>query len=223
LEIHRLNALHRKLRPWLAIAAAPGGRVSQAQASPLACIAPVTQVTTVGEPVFVNLWAKNLADAVGAFSLTLNVLPSIPTGLTDANDPDGKMGALPLGLSGGSSAGSLGLFFSADASATETARASAQGLSCRPARVGFEGLANGLSPITLAVVLLSNRNGSFGNGPKRTQASRRAHHRLISSYRRNAGVPGASRSGEWTGLWTGSSNTRCSAVGHGARPTGGFS
>ena len=77
------------------------------------------------------------------------------------NDPDGKMGALPLDLSGGfmRRESPLDLFFVADASETEASLSASEGASFTLGDSEFHGPADGPSPLTLSNVVLSNWNG----------------------------------------------------------------
>ena len=62
-------------------------------------------------------------------------------------------------FSGGFSGGSLDLYYIANVAEDETSLAALQGASFTLATVQFDGLANGLSPLRLSEVTLSNWNG----------------------------------------------------------------
>jgi len=133
---------------------------SQAEAAPVVSISPSTQNIAVGSPGSVNIIVSGLTDPTGGFSLTLGFNNSFLSGVTFFNDPAAKFGAVPLDLSLGFSSGSLDLFFVADASATQNSLSALQGASFTLATVNFLGLADGLSPLTLSNVTLSNWDGS---------------------------------------------------------------
>lgn len=152
-----MNGINRKLR-GLALAALAAASLI-AQAAPVVSISPATQTINIGDPASVDIIVSGLTDPVGGFSLTLDFNNVFLSSVDYSNDPGGTMGASPLDLSGGFSGGSLDLFFVADASETEASLANAQGASFTLATVNFLGAANGLSPLKLSDVVLSNWNG----------------------------------------------------------------
>ena len=136
--------------------------LSQAVASPIVSIAPSDQTINVGDPASIDIIVSGLTDPVGGFSFNLVFNGIVLTGVTYANDPDGKMGAASLDLSDGFTGGSgspLEIFFVADASEDEAGLSGLQGASFILATVDFMGAANGLSLLTLTDVVLSNWNG----------------------------------------------------------------
>jgi hypothetical protein len=165
-ETCHMKTISRTLRVLAATALAATVLLSQAVASPIVSISPVTQTIGVGGTATIDIIVSGLtqpADAVGGFSLALNYNNAILSGLSFANDPDGKMGALPLDLSGGFTGGGilyLDLFFVADALETQASLAASEGAGFRLATVSFTGLADGLSLLTLSDVVLSNWDGS---------------------------------------------------------------
>jgi hypothetical protein len=161
-----MKTISRTLRMLAASALAATVLLSQAVASPIVSISPGTQTIGVAGTATIDIIVSGLtqpADAVGGFSLALNYNNAILSGLSYTNDPDIKMGALPIDLSGGFIGGGvlyLDLFFVADPGETQASLAAAQGGSFRLATVSFTGLADGLSPLTLSDVILSNWDGT---------------------------------------------------------------
>ena len=158
-----MNIINRTLRRFaLGAVAAASALLSQAEASPVVSVSPSTQTIGVGGHAIFDILVSgvNSTDPTGGFSLTLGVLNSIVSGVSFLNDPDGKMGAAPLDLSGGFTAGSLDLFFAADASANLATLAASEDAGFRLASLDFLGVADGLSALTLSNVVLSNWDGS---------------------------------------------------------------
>jgi hypothetical protein len=131
----------------------------QAHAAPVVSINPATQTIGVGGTATIDIVVSGLTDPTGGFSLTLGFNDAIVSGVSYINDPGGKMGAVPLDLSGSFSSGSLDLFFVADAIETLASLTASEGASFTLATVSFKGLANGLSPLTLSKVGLSEWDG----------------------------------------------------------------
>lgn len=158
-----MNTIIRRTRHVLAATAlAVTTLLSQAVASPLVSIVPDDQTISVDDTTSIAIVVSGLTDPVGGFSLILTFLDGIVSGTAYVNDPDSRMGALPLDLSGGFLGGSgspLDLFFVADPLETAASLAASEGPSFTLARVSFRGLANGLSPLQLSSVVLSNWNG----------------------------------------------------------------
>lgn len=152
-----MNGINRKLRGLALAALAATSLLSQA--APVVSVSPATQTIGIGDPASIAIIVSGLTDPIGGFSLTLGFNNSFLSSVSFLNNPDGKMGATPLDLSNGFSGGSLELFFVADVNATENSLAAAQGVSFTLATVAFLGSANGLSPLKLADVVLSNWNG----------------------------------------------------------------
>lgn len=151
------------LRGLAALALAAGAWLGTAQAAPVVSISPFTQDVAVGGTANVSIVVSGLvqpADAVGGFSLTLSFDDLLLSGLTYVNDPGATMGASPLDLSDGFIGNSLDLFFVADFFADQASLAAAQESSFTLATVQFLGLVDGLSPLTLSNVELSNWDGS---------------------------------------------------------------
>ena len=159
-EIILMNGINRKLRGLALAVLAATVLLSQAQAAPLVSINPATQNINVGDIANIDIVVSGLTDPVGGFSLKLTFSDSIVAGDSYLNDPDVKMGVLSLDLSQGFSGDELELFFVADPAETEASLAGAQGGSFRLATVSFEGLVNGLSPLRLSDVVLSNWDGT---------------------------------------------------------------
>lgn len=158
-----MKTIRRTLRAMAVASLAAAAFLSPAGASPVVSIDPTDQTINVGDPASIDIIVSGLTDPVGGFSFTLSFIDTIVTGTAFANDPDTKMGAVPLDLSGGftGAGGSpLDIFFVADVSETEASLAASQGTGFRLARVDFTGIANGLSPLTLTNVVLSNWDGS---------------------------------------------------------------
>lgn len=156
-----MKCVNRTLRLLAVSAVALGTLLSTAPAQAITVsVSPATQTIGVGGGASIDIIVSGLTDPVGGFSLTLAFNDTIVSGDSFTNDPDGKMGALPLDLSGGFSGGSLDLFFVADATETEASLGASEGASFRLATVKFTGLADGLSPLTLSNVVLSNWDGT---------------------------------------------------------------
>lgn len=128
-----------------------------------------TQNINVGDTTSIDIIVSGLSDPVGGFSLTLSFDDILLSGVDFTNDPDIKMGALPLDLSLGFFGDSLDLYFVADALETEGSLGASQGASFTLARVSFKGLAEGLSLLTLADVILSNWDGTETLAPVTTE------------------------------------------------------
>lgn len=162
-----MKNIYRTLCSWAAMAVAGTTFVSWVQAAPVVYISPASQDVAVAGTAMVDIWVKDLSEPVGGVSLTLSFDDSLLSGLSYTVDPNDGMGtALDL-LSndfsfgfGTPGAGDLDLFFVADISETEASLAGKQGTSFMLAQVSFTGLANGLSPLTLSNVVLSNWDGS---------------------------------------------------------------
>lgn len=152
--------MNRKLRGLALAALAAAAVVTQANASQIS-ISPSSQNTTVGGTASIDIFLSGLTvdEAVGGFQLTLDFLNAVVNGATFFNDPDSKMGASPLEMSGGFSAGSLDLFFVADATETFASLKASEGDGFRLARVNFTGAADGTTPLTLSNVVLSTWDG----------------------------------------------------------------
>ena len=161
-----MKTISRTLRMLAATAVAAIVLSSQAVAAPIVSISPVTQMIGLGDTATVDIIVSGLSqpdDAVGGFSLDLDFSNLILLGLSFANDPDGKMGATPLDLSGGFTGGGilhLDLFFVADAAEDQTSLSLSEGASFRLATVDFKGIADGLSLLALSNVVLSNWDGT---------------------------------------------------------------
>ena len=160
-----MKTISRTLRMLAATALSATVLLSQAVASPIVSIDPSDQTIGVGDPASINIIVSGLdglTGPVGGFAFNLVFNGVVLTGVSYTNDPGTKMGAVPLDMSGGFAGGSgspLDIFFVADASETEATLAASQGGAFILATVSFEGLANGLSLLTLTDVVLSNWNG----------------------------------------------------------------
>jgi hypothetical protein len=151
----------RTLRLLAVATVATGALLATAPAQAITVsVTPTTQTIGVGGTASVDIVVSGLTDPVGGFSLVLSFADAILTGTTYTNDPDGKLGAVPLDLSGGFTGGSLDLFFVADFLETEATLSAAQGASFILATISFTGAAPGLSALTLGNIVLSNWDGS---------------------------------------------------------------
>ncbi len=134
-----------------------------AAAAPVVSVNPTSQDIIVGGVAAVDIVVSGLTEAVGGFSFTLSFNDGIVEGLSFTNDPGLTMGLDPLDLSFGFGAGGsspLDIFFVADFLEDEASLAAAQGASFVLTTITFEGLVNGLSPLTLSDVVLSNWDGT---------------------------------------------------------------
>lgn len=162
-ETCNMKIISRTLRVLAATALAGTLMLSQAVAGPTVSIVPSNQTIAVGGNALIDIIVSGLTDPTGGFQLTLHYDNTILDGQSYTNDPDGKMGADPLDLSLGFTGGGvlvLDLFFVADQSETEASLALSEGASFTLASVSFKGLMNGLSPLTLSGVVLSNWDGT---------------------------------------------------------------
>jgi hypothetical protein len=155
-----MKRINRTLRLLAVTAVALGTLLPTAPAQAVTVsVSPASQTIGVGGPATVNIIVSGLTQALGGFSFLLGFNDTILSSVGFTPNPDNKMGAVPLDLSGGFTGGSLDVFYVADAAANEAALAAAQGASFTLATVSFTGLAAGLSPLTLTGVALSNFTG----------------------------------------------------------------
>jgi PEP-CTERM motif len=156
------------LRSLAALAVAAAGCLGSAHAMPVISISPSTQDVLVGGNASVDIVVSNLTqpgEAIGGFWIQLGFDDSLLAqgpGLGFTVDPDAKMpGGLDFSFGWDTPGpGSLDLGLLADPGADQAALALLQGGSFRLATVTFTGIANGLSPLTLTVLDLSNADGS---------------------------------------------------------------
>lgn len=153
-----MNIFKGTIRGLAALALAAGAFL--AQAAPVVSINPATQNIGIGGTALVDIVVSGLTEPTGGFSLTLTFDSSIVFGTSYAIDPDGKMGLLPLDLSGGFSGNTLDLFFVADPLEDSASLTASEGASFTLASLSFLGLIDGTSPLTLSSVVLSNWDGS---------------------------------------------------------------
>ncbi|MFO1270645.1 MAG: PEP-CTERM sorting domain-containing protein [Rubrivivax sp.] len=153
-----MNIFKGTIRGLAALALAAGAFI--AQAAPVVSVNPATQNIGVGGTALVDIVVSGLTEPTGGFSLTLTFDSSIVSGVTFTNDPDGKMGLLPLDLSGGFTGNTLDLYFVADALETSSTLSASEGASFTLASLSFLGLIDGTSPLTLSSVVLSNWDGT---------------------------------------------------------------
>jgi len=157
-----MKSVHRLVLVTVTLLMA-AGFLARAEATPIVSIDPASQTVTAGDTVLADILVSGLTEPIGAFGLLLDFDDSILQGLTFLNDPDGKMGAAPLDLSGGFGAGGgspLDLFFSADLALSSLDLAALQGTGFRLGSVSFTALVNGVSALHPASVVLSNFDGS---------------------------------------------------------------
>ena len=157
-------SINRTLRTLAIAAVAATAFLGQAQALPTVSISPDTQTIAVGDSASIAIIVSGLtqpADAVGGFSLNSAFNDTFLSSVGYTLDPNAKMGAFDSSndFSGGFSGGSLDLYYIANVAEDESSLAALQGASFTLATVQFDGLANGLSPLRLSEVTLSNWNG----------------------------------------------------------------
>jgi hypothetical protein len=158
-----MKSIKQALREMAGVALAAAALWGQAHAAPVVSINPAAQTIGIGDGASIDIIVSGLtqeADAVGGFSLTLGFNSSFLSSVAYTNDPNTRMGLLPLDLSSGFSGGSLDLFFVADISEDQASLAASQGESFILATVSFAGVANGLSALSLSNVVLSNWDGT---------------------------------------------------------------
>jgi hypothetical protein len=147
----------RKIVRLLAAVAVVGAGLAGTSAASTISVLPSTQTIAPGATATVDIVLSGLAagETVGGFSFLLNFNNSIlGTPESFVNDPDHKMGALPLDGSPGFNGGSgspLSLYFLADGLISEPALKALEGTGFRLATVTFTGLNEGLSPLTLSI------------------------------------------------------------------------
>ncbi|MBX3645315.1 MAG: PEP-CTERM sorting domain-containing protein [Rubrivivax sp.] len=151
-----MKSIKQTLRMW-ALAAATALLGGQVQAAPTVTFDPASQDISIGQQTSVNIVVSGLtqpADALGGFSLLLNFNNTFLKGLTYEVDPGAKMGAYDANndFSGTFSGGSLDLFYIANAMEDQDSLAALQGDGFVLATVHFEGIANGLSPLTFGAI-----------------------------------------------------------------------
>jgi hypothetical protein len=133
------------------------GVPSLARALPIVSLSPPSQDAEVGDPVSVDIRVDGLTDAIGGFSLTLDFDDEVLEGVGYTIG-----GALGLGndesFGFAVGAGSLDLYFTSVAD--ESTLAAAQGTGFILATVTFQALTDGLSPLTLLNVVLSDATGA---------------------------------------------------------------
>jgi|KBSMisStaDraftv2_1062788.scaffolds.fasta_scaffold101063_2 hypothetical protein len=157
-----MKTISRTLRMLAATALSATVLLSQAVASPIVSVSPSDQTIAVGGTATVDIIVSGLTEAVGGFQFLLSFNGVILEGSAFTNDPDSKMGAVPLDLSGGfnGAGGSpLDVFFVADMNEDEASLSASEGASFRLATIDFKGLLNGLSAVTLSDVFLSLSDG----------------------------------------------------------------
>jgi hypothetical protein len=148
-----MTSIRNVMRYVAAVLVVVGGFVATSEASTIS-IVPGSQTIAPGGTAGIDIVLSGLlpSETVGGFSLVLsfdNTILGAPETFTP--NPDGKMGAAPLDLSGGFSFGKLDLFYLADAAISEADLKTAEGTGFRLAHVGFTGLAVGVSPLALSV------------------------------------------------------------------------
>lgn len=151
-----MTSIQKVVRVLAAVALVGAGFAGKSEAATISVL-PASQTIAPTGTATVDIVLSGLLanETVGAFSLLLSFNNAI-LGAPDSfvNDPDAIMGLFPLDLSPGFTGGSgspLSLYFLADASITEAALKASEGTGFRLASVSFTGLAEGLSPLTLAV------------------------------------------------------------------------
>jgi hypothetical protein len=149
-----------------ATALASAAFLSQAEASVVISVDPVTQNVANGGTATVDIDVSGLTQGVGGFSFDLAFDPTLLSGISFMNDPGVTMGAAPLDLSGGFSSGNLDAFFVADSSATEGTLSAAQGTGFVLTQITFGASAvnSGSSALTLSNYVLSESDGATSIG-----------------------------------------------------------
>ncbi|MEO8309828.1 MAG: PEP-CTERM sorting domain-containing protein [Caldimonas sp.] len=157
-----MKSIHRTLQRLALAALAATAFLSQAEAGPVVTVTPATQMIGVTGMATVDIIVSGLNEPTGGFSFTLGYNDTFLLGDSFLADPGGKMlGATDLSFGFGfPSLGNLDLFVLADKDANEAALGVSEGSSFILATVTFKGLAEGLSPLTLSNVVLSNFDGS---------------------------------------------------------------
>lgn len=144
----------RKAVRFLAVGVLVGAAFVAKSEGAIISVLPSTQTIAPGGTASVDIVLSGLAagETVGSFSLLLsfnNTILGAPESFV--NNPDNKMGALPLDISPGFSGGVLSLYYLADGVISEPALKALEGTGFRLATVSFTGLAEGLSPLTLGI------------------------------------------------------------------------
>jgi hypothetical protein len=130
------------------------GAVATAEAAPVVYVEPVSQVVQLGDPFSVDIWIKNLSEAIGGFDLDLSFDATKITGAGFAADPDANF-ANSFDGSGGFGVGTLNLFLAGDPANDN--------LALNPFRLGridFTATGLGNSLLTISFNDLSNVDGT---------------------------------------------------------------
>jgi hypothetical protein len=131
---------------------------ARTEAAPIVSITPSTQDVMVGDPVSVNIDVNGLTAAVAGFQLLLSFDDSLLEG-TGYTIGSGLGAGLDesLGFAGGNGS-PLDLYFTSFED--EATLAAAQGTGFTLATVTFNAIANGLSPLSLSGVVLTDPLGT---------------------------------------------------------------
>ena len=153
-----MRFVHNRISRLLALAILMGTILAGTSEASTITITPTSQSIALGGTASVDLVLSGLtpSETVGGFYINLVFNPSFLTGFSFINDPGSVMGALPLDLSGGFTAGNLDLFFIADAGITQ----GSQGSGFVLATLVFTGTGEGISPLTITAADLSNFDGT---------------------------------------------------------------
>jgi hypothetical protein len=155
----------------LAATALASAFLSQAEAAPVITVDPANQNVAVGGEASVSIDVSGLTQGVGGIQFDLAFDPTLLTGVSYSIDPAGAMGGpydAGNDFSGGfgpdiygNPAGNVDIVYLAEPLPASLAD---EGTGFTLATITFEGLADGLSPLTLSNFVLSESDGSTGIG-----------------------------------------------------------
>jgi hypothetical protein len=155
-------SIKKALTIFAVVIFAATGIAARAEAVPIVYVDPADTLVNVGDPVDVDIFVDNSGGGpLGGFSLFLDFNDTLLQGISFLNDPDANFSGT-IDLSGGFGAGGtspLDLFFFGDPIAAQPA-------VFRLARVSFTALVDGVSPLDLNAVVLSNEDGTQSITPQ---------------------------------------------------------
>jgi hypothetical protein len=158
-----MRSVHRVLGT-LAVALVMGaGVVTRAEAVPIVTVEPASQNVSVGNPVTVDIKVSGVTQALGAYSFLLNFNDALLGGTGYTVAPGFNMGPSPINASfgfTGVSGSPLDIYVAADGAISEPALLALQTAGFTLARVTFNALAAGVTPLTLGNLVLSDFSGN---------------------------------------------------------------
>ena len=148
-----MTSISRVLRVFAVTLVIGTGLVARAEAIPVVSVEPSSQTANVGDMVSVDILISGLSVPVGGFSFLLDFVDTILSGVSFTLDPDNTF----TGLADFSPGFTGGTGTPLDVLAAGTGNGAA---SFRLANVQFLAIANGVSPLKLSNVDISDINGN---------------------------------------------------------------